>query len=97
MPFDLANGVTVSVVAPGPPVITAAPPVNVTVAVVPVAGPPGPPGTPGPSGPSGPPGSNGGGYISWFHGNGPPPTTIVGAAPGSIYIDDLTGNAYELR
>lgn len=48
------------------------------------AGPPGPPGQPGEPGPE------------WFFGDGEPQLGIVGARPGDLYLDRLTGTIYRL-
>jgi hypothetical protein len=51
-------------------------------------------GPPGPSGPEGPPGPQGRSPMIW-HGDGAP-TLIPGASPGDLYIDDVTGDMYQL-
>lgn len=35
--------------------------------------------------------------VDWFTGQGPPPAVIVGAGPGDMYVDTLTGMIYQLR
>lgn len=32
----------------------------------------------------------------WFYGDGPPPDTIIGAAVGDHYLDNITGTFYRL-
>lgn len=49
------------------------------------------PGPAGPAGPQGPPG-----HIQ-FKGHGPPPDVIVGATPGSTYLDLDSKLVYELQ
>jgi hypothetical protein len=51
----------------------------------------GPPGAEGPSGPAGAAGER------WFSGDGPPPDPYPGANPGDWYLDELTGEVYELN
>jgi len=55
---------------------------------------PGPHGPPGPEGPEGPPGIPGTGP-SWWFGHGPP-DTIPGSKPGDRYLDEDTGDIYQL-
>jgi hypothetical protein len=52
----------------------------------------GPPGPMGPPGPQGPPGVRG---SLWWVGTGPP-GTIAGALPNDMYLDDATGDTYQL-
>lgn len=52
-------------------------------------GPPGPVGGPGPTGPEGP-----SGQPRWS-GAGPP-GVVIGAEPGDVYVDWLTGDTYQL-
>ena len=55
-------------------------------------------------GPAGPSGSGGGSApsvgtpqsTSWFYGQGPPPTLVVGSKLGDFYLDTTTGTIYEL-
>ena len=55
-------------------------------------GEPGPQGLQGVEGPSGPQGSRGTG---WFTGSGAP-TTVPGAIPGDLYLDQTSGDVYVL-
>lgn len=55
---------------------------------------PGPEGPHGPEGPEGPPGVPGTGP-SWWFGHGPP-GTIIGSKPGDRYLDEDTGDIYQL-
>jgi hypothetical protein len=90
--FVINSGDTVAVVVgtPTPWVqVNVTPPP--TAAVVTVAGPQGPAGTQGASGAPGPAYSS----PAWFFDNGPP-GTIIGAKPGDLYMDLLTGTIYEL-
>lgn len=36
-------------------------------------------------------------YVDWFSGEGAPPTSIVGAGRGDMYVDTLTGELYQLQ
>lgn len=75
------------------------------------AGPTGPQGETGPQGPEGPQGQQGAtgdpGDVGatgpqgprgtgWFQGNGAPTEPIVGSIPGDLYLDNLTGDVYQL-
>lgn len=84
MPVDLVNGVTVAVAAPVLPSIHVTPPLPPTVTVLPVAG------------PAGASGSGTSGTFRIFHGTGPP-VTVIGAAPGDAYVDDVTGDFFQLQ
>lgn len=55
---------------------------------------PGPHGPRGPEGPQGDPGIPGTGP-SWWFGHGPP-DTIPGSKPGDRYLDEDTGDIYQL-
>lgn len=81
---DFGLGVSVSVDAPAGPVFAVSPPGASSVQVVPVAGPQGPPGV-SPSNT---------GQPRWA-GQGPP-GTIIGAAPGDLYLDETSGLIYTL-
>ncbi|MGH3986339.1 MAG: hypothetical protein ACRDTZ_03355 [Pseudonocardiaceae bacterium] len=82
--LNLSDGDTVRIEPPDVPVFHMEPPAAPSVTVVPVVGPPGPIGPPGPVG-----------GVDWWDGEGPP-GVIVGAEPGDLYIDHLTGNLYRL-
>lgn len=47
------------------------------------------------------PGNGSGGnlnpIVDWFTGTGPPPDALIGAGPGDMYVDILTGTLYQLR
>lgn len=64
-------------------------------------GPQGPIGNTGPTGPqgiqgnTGPTGATGQRGSKWFDGTGAP-TTIAGSLPGDYYLDNSTGDVYEL-
>lgn len=75
------------------------------------AGPEGPQGPTGPEGPQGPEGQQGATGdpgdtgatgqqgprgTGWFQGNGAPAEPIVGSIPGDLYLDNLTGDVYQL-
>lgn len=81
-PIALGPDTVVQVVPPAIPTLTAALPTGPQATVVPVAGPAGPPGS-------------GVAPVQVFHGDGPP-GTVLGAIPGSLYIDDTTGMLYQL-
>lgn len=84
------------------PVPTAAADAAVRVIAYPSAGPAGrdgrdgEPGPAGPRGPEGPPGPRYPGPILWT-GQGTPPEVVVGAKAGDRWLDELTGDIYELR
>lgn len=50
----------------------------------------------GPPGPAGPPGPTGQTGARRWHGSGPPPDFVEGAAPGDEYLDDDTLDLYVL-
>lgn len=35
--------------------------------------------------------------VDWFTGVGPPPDALIGAGPGDMYVDTLSGTIYQLR
>jgi hypothetical protein len=37
------------------------------------------------------------GYAQWFGGEGPPPAFIPGAKPGDMYLNETTGELFQLR
>ncbi|MCP9825689.1 hypothetical protein [Synechococcus sp. EJ6-Ellesmere] len=59
-------------------------------------GPAGPQGIQGPIGASGPAGAAGNRGTGWFVGSGPPPASIPGQIDGDLYLDQLTGDVYNL-
>jgi hypothetical protein len=61
--------------------------------VIPAAPPVPPMPVPGPPGPPGPPGQRG---SLWFSGTGPPPTAISTQQNYDLYIDNATGDYYQL-
>lgn len=80
---SVESGVGIVVLpAPGVPTVALEAPFSPSLLVVPVLG---------PTGPMGPQGANG---QTEYHGDGPPPVTILGSHPGDIYINDLNGDRY---
>jgi hypothetical protein len=91
-PFDPTQGQV-----PAPPVTTLSEICETDATAYP---PPPPPviiqGPPGPTGPTGATGAAGRAGEVWYSGEGPPPDPYPGANPGDWYMDELTGDIYEL-
>lgn len=84
------------------PAPSAAPDTAARVIAYPAAGPAGrdgqdgAPGPAGPRGPEGPPGPRYPGPILWT-GQGTPPEVVTGAKAGDRWLDETTGDIYELQ